>query len=103
MKYQRVVRRTSLIESVIGKIEIDPTVLAKPSQNLIPKAPGMKYTHYSPKADVILIQGNDLQKVQEKIQELARNSTKKIGILATDQTYHIVSSFLHIYFFPQFS
>lgn len=75
-----------MIESVIGKIEIDPTVLTKPSQTLIPKAPGMKYTHYSPKADVILVQGNDLQKVQQKIQELVNDSTQKVGILATDQT-----------------
>lgn len=78
-----------MIENVIGRIEIDPTILTKPSQNLVPKAPGMKYTHYSPKADVILVQGDDLSIVQQNINQFAKRElqlSKKVGILATDQT-----------------
>lgn len=50
----------------------------------IPKAPGMKYTHYSPKADVFVIQG-DIYDIVEKINELS-NIDAKVGILATKQT-----------------
>lgn len=78
-----------MIESVIGKIEIDPTILAKPSDDIVPKAPGMKYTHYSPKADVILVQGSNLDIVKQKIKQLVKNDLqlgKRVGILATNQT-----------------
>ncbi len=78
-----------MIENVIGQIEVDPTILTKPSQNLVPKAPGMKYTHYSPKAEVILVQGNDLNIVQQNINHFVKRElqlSKKVGILATDQT-----------------
>ncbi len=78
-----------MIEEVIGQIEIDPTILSKPSSDVAPKAPGMKYTHYSPKADVILVQGDDISKVKQKIKELVKKDLqlgKKVGILATEQT-----------------
>lgn len=78
-----------MIEEVIGQIEIDPTILSKPSSDVAPKAPGMKYTHYSPKADVILVQGDDISKVKQKIKELVKKDLqlgKKVGILATGQT-----------------
>lgn len=82
-----------MIQSVIGEIDVDPAVLSKPTKDFVPKAPGMKYTHYSPKAEVILVKGN-LQKTVEKINELCaqgQESGKKIGIMATEQTkqfYH---------------
>jgi len=77
-----------MLERVIGEVLIDPAVLEKPSQNLIPKAPGMKYTHYSPKAEVILVRGVNLA-VTKKISDLAKEAIekgKRVGILATDQT-----------------
>lgn len=77
-----------MIEEVIGHIDVDPAVFSKPDKNLVPKAPGMKYTHYSPKASVILVKG-DIEKVVEKINNLAENDEKqgvKVGIMATLQT-----------------
>lgn len=41
-----------MIEAVVGQVEIDPAILHKPTADFKPKAPGMKYTHYSPKAEV---------------------------------------------------
>ncbi|MBR5123087.1 MAG: threonylcarbamoyl-AMP synthase, partial [Anaerotignum sp.] len=46
-----------MMEEVVGKVEIDPAILQKPAADLKPKAPGMKYTHYSPKAEVVLVKG----------------------------------------------
>ena len=78
-----------MIEEVIGKIEIDPAILSQSDENCLPKAPGMKYTHYAPKANVILVQGQDLAAVQKRIKELVKEDLrlgKEVGILATDQT-----------------
>ncbi|MFA6940935.1 MAG: L-threonylcarbamoyladenylate synthase [Clostridiaceae bacterium] len=56
--------------------------------NEIPKAPGMKYKHYAPKAKVKIIQGS-MQKTVEKINEIVQNyrdDKSKVGIMATDET-----------------
>ena len=37
----------------------DPAILGKPKEGLVPKAPGMKYKHYAPKADMTLFEGPD--------------------------------------------
>lgn len=53
-----------------------------------PKAPGMKYKHYAPKAKVKIIQGS-MQKTVEKINEIVQNyrdDKSKVGIMATDET-----------------
>lgn len=69
-------------------IYIDPAIMKKPSESLIPKAPGMKYRHYAPNAQVKIIKGN-LDKTIAKINEMLLNyidEGKTVGILATDET-----------------
>lgn len=62
-------------------------------------APGMKYKHYSPKAKITIVAG-DNEKVVSKINELAQSAEdngKRVGILATAQTFsrfetgHVIS------------
>lgn len=79
---------------VIDKdIYIDPSIMSKPKSDFKPKAPGMKYRHYAPKAPVKIVCG-DLQKTIAKINEIVQNyidDDKRIGIIATDETmdkYH---------------
>ena len=49
-----------------------------------PKSPGMKYTHYSPNAEVVIYDGI-LPKIREKIlDEISRCGEKNTGILTTD-------------------
>ena len=62
------------LEEVLGeKIAIDPTLLGKSmAEGFIPKAPGMKYRHYAPKAEMLLFkkkeeEENDLRAGQEDI------------------------------------
>ncbi|WP_066871775.1 L-threonylcarbamoyladenylate synthase [Clostridium mediterraneense] len=77
------------LREVDEKIYIDKALLEeKVSNNLKPKAPGMKYTHYSPKAKVRIIRGEQ-EKVLEKIGEMLHNykdEDLKVGIMATDET-----------------
>lgn len=46
-----------MIESVIGEVDIDDAVFAKLKQGEKAASPGMKYKHYSPKANIILVKG----------------------------------------------
>lgn len=77
-----------MMEEVVGKVEIDPAILKKPAADLKPKAPGMKYTHYSPKAEVVLVKG-ETKAVADQINRLAALdmlSGKKTGVMATEET-----------------
>lgn len=76
------------LKETLGEVFIDPAVMKKPDANLKPRAPGMKYRHYSPRAEMYIINGS-MERVVEKINELcAENQGKgrKVGIMAADQT-----------------
>ncbi len=76
-----------MIEQVIGTVKIDPGIIASDSGEK-PKAPGMKYKHYAPKADLTLVDGEP-EKVIAKINELTEELTaqgRKVGIIATNET-----------------
>ena len=79
------------MEEVIGKVNIDQAVLnIKEAAHMVAKAPGMKYKHYAPQADMLIVEG-DQEKVVAKINELAADMVekgKKVGIIATDETKH---------------
>ncbi len=80
-----------MMEEVVGRVEIDPAILTKPAADLKPKAPGMKYTHYSPKAEVILVKG-EKQAVADEINRLAAldmSNGKKTGVMATEETKNL--------------
>ncbi len=48
------------ISSVLGvPCSYDPAILGKPEDGLVPKAPGMKYRHYAPKAEMRLFRLKD--------------------------------------------
>lgn len=49
------------LEAVLGTVTVDRAVLENMDKNSKPASPGMKYKHYSPKADVILLDGTDEQ------------------------------------------
>lgn len=47
-----------MLESVLGKINIDDAVYSKLKDGVKATSPGMKYKHYSPKARVTLVKGS---------------------------------------------
>lgn len=74
------------LESVIGQVNIDPA-LEKKEDNIKAKAPGMKYKHYSPNADVYIISGN-IDDVINKVNELYHNNSKeglKCAVMCLDK------------------
>ena len=46
------------LTEVLGELEIDKAVLAQISNDEIVRAPGMKYKHYAPQAQVIIVKGS---------------------------------------------
>ena len=77
-----------MLEDVLGKEgRSDPGILAS-SSNKKPKAPGMKYKHYAPKADLVLVEGKEaavVAKINELVQEKQAQGIK-VGVIATDET-----------------
>ena len=49
------------LEEVLGKITVDKAVLGLLQEGEKPKAPGMKYRHYAPDAEVVIVRGTDTQ------------------------------------------
>ncbi|CEH32679.1 L-threonylcarbamoyladenylate synthase [Romboutsia lituseburensis] len=77
------------LESVLGKVELDPS-LAKKEDNQKAKAPGMKYTHYSPDADVFIVSGSK-DDVFNKVNELILINNEnglKTGVMCLEKNKH---------------
>lgn len=75
-----------MLEEVVGEVQMDKGLEA--DAKTPPKAPGMKYRHYAPKAELIIVEGAGNQ-VVEKINTLAfENQAKGIvtGIIGTEET-----------------
>ncbi|AKP68366.1 L-threonylcarbamoyladenylate synthase [Companilactobacillus ginsenosidimutans] len=68
----------SQLTEVLGEVRSDHH---KVTQEEIPKAPGMKYKHYAPNAQVVII--DNVDDFTNAINEYSKE-TKNIGILATD-------------------
>ena len=76
-----------MLNEVCEDITIDKGIKGKPSEEFKPKAPGMKYRHYAPKAKVQIIKGNK-EKTIEKINEIVQNymeSKKSVAVLCTNE------------------
>ncbi|HEY5561829.1 MAG TPA: L-threonylcarbamoyladenylate synthase [Clostridiaceae bacterium] len=82
-----------MLKEYLEDVYMDPSVLNMEDKTMRPKAPGMRYRHYAPKAQVKIVTG-DLEKTVAKINEIVQNYrsekfySKKIGILATDETFN---------------
>ena len=74
------------LEDVIGTVLIDPS-LEKKEDNKKAKAPGMKYTHYSPDADVYIVSGNREDTIKKINSLVDENNEKglKTGVMCLGQ------------------
>ena len=61
------------LEELLGeKVAIDPTLLGKSmAEGFTPKAPGMKYRHYAPKAEMILFKKKEEDETRSGQEEIA--------------------------------
>ncbi len=79
-----------MASTVLGKeICLDPAILSGPLKaDVKPKAPGMKYKHYAPKADLTLVEGNTEAVVSaiNKMTEEKLEAGYRVGVICTDET-----------------
>lgn len=76
-----------MLEEVIGEVAVDATLLAEETDEG-PKAPGMKYRHYAPKAQLMIVEG-EMWETVKAIRQIAYEQTRlgfKVGIIATSET-----------------
>lgn len=76
-----------MLEAVIGEIAVDQTLM-DPDSKKAPKAPGMKYRHYAPAAELVVVDG-EMDAVVDEINRLSREKEDagcSVGIIATEET-----------------
>ena len=76
-----------MLEEVIGSTQIDRAIFSSDSK-IRPKAPGMKYRHYAPKASLTVVEGEQ-ERVVARINELLSAGEKKgerIGVIASAES-----------------
>lgn len=83
-----------MLRDILGETRVDPGILDGAAEKGVrPKAPGMRYRHYAPKASLTIVEGPK-ESVTGKINELAAKAMaegKKVGVIAADDTapfYH---------------
>ena len=77
-----------MVREALGEAQIDPAIIGPMKEGERPKAPGMKYRHYAPKAPLTLVEG-EMEQVVRTINRLAKEALKegkKVGIICTDET-----------------
>lgn len=76
-----------MLEEVLGEVRIDPGIMAE-NTHIRPKAPGMRYKHYAPKADLAIVEGEPAD-VFAKIRELVREGIaggRSVGVICTEES-----------------
>lgn len=77
-----------MLRQVVGDMEMDPAITGPLSQDVKPKAPGMKYKHYAPKAQLFLVEGGTKEVVEEikRLTSMAAGEGRRPGIICTQET-----------------
>lgn len=77
-----------MLEKVLDDVSVDQTILGSESQ-IPPKAPGMKYRHYAPKAKLSIVEGTireEILAIRQIAYEAEHHDGKKVGIIASNET-----------------
>ena len=81
------------IEKALGKeVMLDPTLNKRPdkfnNEEFKPRAPGMKYKHYAPKAEMIIFEGkeDDVKKAIEKERAKREGEGLKVSVIDFDDS-----------------
>lgn len=68
------------LEEIVGHVQIDPAFIKADAP---PRSPGMKYTHYAPKAPMVIVFGTSSY-LQSLVNEKRREGLK-VGVLTTEE------------------
>jgi L-threonylcarbamoyladenylate synthase len=77
------------LKEVLGEVIVHEAAKDKGNTQLIEaRSPGMKYRHYAPKAELIVVEGETniiVEEIKKLIDEYSKMG-KKVGVMATDET-----------------
>jgi L-threonylcarbamoyladenylate synthase len=70
---------------VLGEVEVDPALAAA---DVIPRSPGMKYTHYAPSAPMILVEAPfpHVERIIVRETKTALAAGRRVGAVISDET-----------------
>lgn len=77
-----------ILRKYLGDVEVHPSILSGVLEG-VPASPGMKYRHYAPRADMIVVEGDDYERKIEKIIETVEEYLKsglKVGCMVSEET-----------------
>ncbi len=75
------------LRSVLGEVDVDNAVLHKLEDGASVSSPGMKYKHYAPKANVILLKCDD----EEYIKYVNSHADNDVSALCCDEDIPLIS------------
>jgi L-threonylcarbamoyladenylate synthase len=77
------VLRPGIISAYDLSIALDREVVYENADTEAPRSPGMKYAHYAPKAEMILIEGGAaaIRREAERLEALNRQLGRKVGVI----------------------
>ena len=76
-----------MLKETLGEVRMDKGLIS-PDSSIRPKAPGMKYRHYAPKADLAIVEG-ETDAVVEAVNGFAAAADERgeqVGIIAAEET-----------------
>ena len=86
------ITREQLLE-VVGPCVVEDPGLKNQQEK--PKAPGMKYTHYAPRAPVFIVHG-DVAALQSEVDEAIKQGKRNVGVIATLETKDLYQRAAHV-------
>ncbi len=83
-----------MLTEILGEVYTDPAVTGPVGADVHPRAPGMKYRHYAPRADLTIFEG-DAGRVADEIERrtaAAEAEGRCVGVICTDETRDLYSA-----------
>lgn len=76
---------TEMLQEVIGEVRLDRALMTGVGRDVKPKAPGMKYRHYAPKAELIIVEGERNRVIEAINGYIVQAAEKKLktGVMYT--------------------
>lgn len=84
-----------MIVEVVGTCELDPA-LGERSENQVARAPGMKYRHYAPEANVSVLTGDTMRVIERMLGAIESHikEKKKLACLLFEEDYTVLKHLL---------
>lgn len=74
-----------MLSDAVGEVRLDKALMTGVAANVRPKAPGMKYRHYAPRAAMTIVEGDNDRVVSYMKEKLAEQAGEghKVGLMLT--------------------